>query len=139
LKPSASGVILTPKERAMAQTFSTVKLSSQLVDEARQEAELLQRSIAGQIEHWARLGRAVENAEGFSIARVRQALTGELKIEALADDEQDAFFAGLGDAFEAPSPDLEAGYARLGEQGRAARVQRRKRSGPARGAKKSAA
>lgn len=122
----------------MAQTFSTVKLSSLLVDEARQEAELLHRSIAGQIEHWVRLGRAVENAEGFSIARVRQALAGELKLETLADDEQDAFFAGLGGAFESPSPELAGGYARLGEQARAARAQGHKRGGRA-GSKKSAA
>src|ERR1700740_1318887 len=110
----------------MAQTFSTVKLPSELVDEARREAEFLHRSIAGQIEHWARLRRAVENAEGFSIARVRQARAGELKVEALAEAEQDAFFADLGAAFEAPSSELSTGYARLGEQARAARAGRRK-------------
>jgi len=120
----------------MAQTFSTVKLSSRLVDEARREAELLHRSIAGQIEHWARLGRAIENAEGFSIERVRQTLAGELKIENLGEAEQDAFFANLGAAFEAPSPELEAGYALLGEQARKARAGRRP---TARSAKKSAA
>jgi ParD-like antitoxin of type II bacterial toxin-antitoxin system len=119
----------------MAQTFSTVKLPSPLVDEARREAELLHRSIGGQIEHWARLGRAVENAEGFSIARVRQAIAGELKIDELADAEQDAFFADLGAGFDAPSPEFTAGYARLGEQSRAARARRRK----AGTAKKSAA
>jgi hypothetical protein len=123
----------------MAQSFSTVKLPSQLVDEARREAELLHRSIAGQIEHWARLGRAIENAEGFSLDRVRRALAGELKIEDLADQEQDAFFADLGGAFEAPSPEIAAGYARLGEQARAARVGRRKPSAQPRGSKKSAA
>jgi hypothetical protein len=37
-----------------------VKLSDQLVDEARQAGEDNDRSLAGQIEHWARLGRAVE-------------------------------------------------------------------------------
>jgi hypothetical protein len=122
----------------MAQNFSTVKLSSQLVDEARREAELLHRSIAGQIEHWARLGRAVENTEGFSLDRVRRALAGELKIETLGDDEQDAFFADLGGAFEAPSPELEAGYARLGERGRTARARRREAAAAPRGSKSAA-
>lgn len=37
-----------------------VKLSDALVLDARLTAELAERSIAGQIEYWARLGRAVE-------------------------------------------------------------------------------
>jgi hypothetical protein len=110
----------------MASNFSTVKLNSHLVDEARREAELFHRSIAGQIEHWAKLGRAIENAKGFSIERVRTALAGELKIEDLSGEEQDAFFSDLGDQFESPSPELKAAYAQLGEDRRAARVRRRK-------------
>ncbi len=37
-----------------------VKLSDDLVTDARTTAAIASRSIAGQIEHWARLGRAVE-------------------------------------------------------------------------------
>ena len=37
-----------------------VKLSSELVLDARLTGEASQRSIAGQVEHWARLGRAVD-------------------------------------------------------------------------------
>ena len=37
-----------------------VKLSDALILDARLSAEVFQRSIAGQIEFWARLGRAVE-------------------------------------------------------------------------------
>ncbi len=37
-----------------------VKLSDKLMLEARLVAEESQRSIAGQIEHWARLGRAMD-------------------------------------------------------------------------------
>lgn len=37
-----------------------VKLSDALVLDARMTAELAERSIAGQIEFWARLGRAIE-------------------------------------------------------------------------------
>jgi ParD-like antitoxin of type II bacterial toxin-antitoxin system len=37
-----------------------VKLSDDLVKEARQEAEVTDRSLTSQIEHWARLGRKVE-------------------------------------------------------------------------------
>jgi len=37
-----------------------VKLSDALVVEARTIAKMADRSIAGQIEHWAQLGRAIE-------------------------------------------------------------------------------
>ena len=37
-----------------------VKLSDELVCDARQTAELTERSIAGQIEFWAQLGRSLE-------------------------------------------------------------------------------
>lgn len=37
-----------------------VKLSDHLILEARRVAEESQRSLAGQIEHWARLGRAID-------------------------------------------------------------------------------
>lgn len=38
-----------------------VKLSDDLVRDAREEAKATDRSITSQIEHWARLGRNVEN------------------------------------------------------------------------------
>jgi len=37
-----------------------VKLSDELVLDARLTSEVAQRSIAGQIEYWAQLGRAIE-------------------------------------------------------------------------------
>ena len=38
-----------------------VKLSGALVEEARQCAKIFHRSLTGQIEHWAAIGRAVES------------------------------------------------------------------------------
>ena len=38
-----------------------VKISDALMMDARANAKLSDRSIAGQIEHWARLGKAVES------------------------------------------------------------------------------
>lgn len=37
-----------------------VKLSDELVESAREEAASTDRSITGQIEHWAKIGRSVE-------------------------------------------------------------------------------
>ncbi|MEQ1912430.1 MAG: hypothetical protein ABMA15_26650 [Vicinamibacterales bacterium] len=41
-----------------------VKLSDALVESARAEAATTDRSITGQIEHWARIGRSVEAVLG---------------------------------------------------------------------------
>ncbi|HEY3889921.1 MAG TPA: hypothetical protein VGL73_15195, partial [Caulobacteraceae bacterium] len=68
----------------------------------------------GQIEHWARLGRAIEEA-GLPLARVRQALEGSLKVEALSRIEQDQVFALLGERLRNPAAPVRAGYAALGE------------------------
>jgi hypothetical protein len=98
----------------MASNFSTVKLAAGLVNEARREAELLNRSLGGQIEHWARLGRAIENAPGFTLERVRDTLEGRLDAPALSVQEQDSLFEQLGDRFAAPSETVRARYAALG-------------------------
>jgi len=51
-----------------------VKLSDQLVLDARITSEIAQRSIAGQIEFWAQLGRAIEPLlEGAQAMALRQA------------------------------------------------------------------
>jgi hypothetical protein len=50
-----------------------VKLSDALVLDARLAAEPLQRSIAGQVEFWARLGRSVDLVlEGHQVLRLAQ-------------------------------------------------------------------
>ena len=98
----------------MASNFATVKLASGLVDEARREAELLNRSLGGQIEHWARLGRAIENLPGFTLERVRDTLDGRLDAPGLSVQEQDSLFEHLGEQFAAPSETVRARYAALG-------------------------
>lgn len=46
-----------------------VKLSTELVLAAREEAKVSDRSITAQIEHWATLGRAAERRLSFDEAR----------------------------------------------------------------------
>jgi hypothetical protein len=51
-----------------------VKLSDDLVLDARLAGELLERSIAGQIEFWAQLGRAMEPLlQGTTVMALRKA------------------------------------------------------------------
>ena len=45
-----------------ASTFSSVKLPSALVAQARDAAQPMRRSVAGQVEYWATLGRIVEHS-----------------------------------------------------------------------------
>ena len=87
--------------------FSTVRLNSELIEAARGEADLLHRSLGGQIEHWARLGRAIEDV-GLPLKRVRQALEGSLRIEALSRVEQDQLFDLLGGRFRNPPEAVRA-------------------------------
>lgn len=42
--------------------FTSVKLASALVDDARAAAFTMRRSVASQIEYWATLGRSLESA-----------------------------------------------------------------------------
>jgi hypothetical protein len=93
---------------------ASIKLSSDFVEEARREAEVLHRSVGAQVEHWAKLGRAFENTPGFDIRKVRGVLEGRLKIEDLTAAEQDKFFEELGDSFDRPNPRVDAYYAELG-------------------------
>ena len=48
---------------SQAQTaFASVKLPTALVDQAREAAQPMRRSVAGQVEYWATLGRIVEHS-----------------------------------------------------------------------------
>src|SRR5436190_20017564 len=98
----------------MAANHASTKLSSAFINEARKEAEVLHRSVIAQVEHWARLGRAFENAPGVAIDRVRGALTGRLKVEDLAAVEQEAFYDGVFGQLNGPDQALSDHYAALG-------------------------
>ena len=55
-----------------------VKLSDELVESAREEAANTDRSITGQIEHWAKIGRSVETVSWIApvLLRVLRVLRG---------------------------------------------------------------
>lgn len=58
----------------MAQpAFASVKLPGALVEQARQAAQPLRRSVASQIEYWATLGQIVEHT-GLSVQEARAAI-----------------------------------------------------------------
>ncbi|MFM2287710.1 MAG: hypothetical protein RL684_853 [Pseudomonadota bacterium] len=75
-------------------TLASIKLSTNLVDAARADAAVFHRSIGGQVEHWANIGRAIEASPGYTLDRVRAALAGEFDAELLTVEER-AFFDDL--------------------------------------------
>lgn len=77
--------------------FASVKLPTQLVQQAKEAAQPLRRSTAGQIEYWATLGRVVEHSgltaqeardaiERYEVA-AKEARAGRVHAEAAAADE----------------------------------------------------
>lgn len=58
---------------ATPSNFSSVKLPAQLVNQAKEAAQPLRRSTAGQIEYWATLGRVAEQS-GLTAQEAREAI-----------------------------------------------------------------
>ena len=100
----------------MATNHASIKLSRDLVEDARRHAEIMHRSVGAQVEHWARMGRLYENAPGVTVNQVRTALERGRKLEDMTRDEQDAFFADLGDYMAHPDQATADYYAALGAQ-----------------------
>jgi hypothetical protein len=52
----------------------SVKIADEEMEIVRKESAVQSRSIAGQIAHWLRIGRAIERSPTFDYARFRAAL-----------------------------------------------------------------
>ena len=64
---------MSASSSSSSSSFSSVKLSSVLVSQAREAAAPMRRSVAGQIEYWATLGRIAE-ASGLTVSEAREAI-----------------------------------------------------------------
>ena len=122
---------------------TAIKLTDEFVELARGEGRVMGRSIAGQVEHWARLGRALERAPGFDYERIRAVLSAQASFDGLRADEQSVALAALEAELEKPPPPQREKefFARLrasgapiyGERGALeARSRKRRRPTPAR-------
>lgn len=83
-----------------------VKLSDELVESARYESEIYSRSMTQQIEHWARIGRAVERTGAYG-DRVRAALQADLEFDALTAEEKLSYLSQLERQIHMPSGDRD--------------------------------
>jgi len=100
----------------------SVKIADDEMRVIREEANVQNRSIAGQIVHWVRIGREIERSSSFDYARVRAALAAELSPDDLTPEENVVWFDELDDYMADPGADSQvaAAFKRLGEQSGAA-------------------
>ena len=60
---------------------STFRISDDLVRDARKQSRIDHRSLAGQIEYWARIGKAAEENPDFTLALIMETLVGSKKMD----------------------------------------------------------
>lgn len=86
---------------------ASIRISDSLYQAAEQEAALMHRSLAMQVEHWASLGRALENS-GIGLETIRAMAGGE--------EGQDRILRRFKQAAqETGRADVRAGRARAGD------------------------
>ena len=61
---------------------TTVKLSDEIISKARITSKALNRSLAGQIEYWARVGKLVEENPDLTYEFIKDILIAEKEVEA---------------------------------------------------------
>lgn len=55
-------------------TSTSIRIDQQLYDQARREAQIEHRTIAGQVEYWAKVGRAALDNPDLPVSFVAEAL-----------------------------------------------------------------
>ena len=73
----------------------SIKISDEEMNLVRPAAKLHSRSVAGQVEHWLRIGRAIEQSKFFSYQNIKNALLGLKNVDDLSLEEQEVYFQEL--------------------------------------------
>jgi len=92
---------------------TSVRLPDELVDQARRDANVFSRTVSGQIEHWLKLGLALEATPGLTLDRVRAALETRLDPDELEAAEREIYEDLLGQSLDNTSDQEEAYFAGL--------------------------
>jgi len=95
----------------------SIKLGDDIMKIVRRESELQSRSIAGQIAHWVRIGRAIEKSGNFDHARITAALGGAIETADLTDEEKDVWLDSFVEKMGQPGSDEDAFFARRRQLG----------------------
>ena len=70
---------------------TAVRISEELVDEARKFSRIDHRSLTGQIEHWAKIGKCAEENPDLTYSLIKEILMG---IEELEQGEKSEYKFG---------------------------------------------
>lgn len=85
----------------MAETADRVtRFAADLLDAAAAEGARQSRSAKQQLDHWARVGRAVSSGQTAARRRVEAALAGELELADLSEEEGVVFNAEISASIE---------------------------------------
>jgi hypothetical protein len=95
------------------QMGKALKISDADYEVLREAAAVNSRSLTGQLEHWMRIGRAVERDPSIAYSRIEQALRGLLSPDDLDIAEQDAFFEQFTERMGAPAAGEVSFFAKL--------------------------
>ena len=95
----------------------SIKISNTEMDVLRDESKLFGRSIAGQAEHWMRIGRAIEQSGHFNYKKIQAVLKGTLNPDHLNRDEQEVYLDDFIDAMKQPQPEMDKYFADRNEVG----------------------
>lgn len=60
---------------------TAVRISEELVDEARKFSRIDHRSLTGQIEHWAKIGKCAEENPDLTYSLIKEILMGIEELE----------------------------------------------------------
>lgn len=60
---------------------TTVRISEELVNEAKKFSRIDHRSLTGQIEHWARMGKCAEENPDLTFSLIKEILIGVEELE----------------------------------------------------------
>ena len=61
--------------------MATVRISEELLNDAKKYSRIDHRSLAGQIEHWARMGKCAEENPDLSYTPIKEILIGLEELE----------------------------------------------------------
>ncbi|MDE2410324.1 MAG: ParD-like family protein [Sphingomonadales bacterium] len=89
----------------------SIKLADDIMKIVRRESELQSRSVAGQVAHWVRIGRAIEQSGHFDHAKITAALAGKIETTALTGEEKDVWLDSFVEKMGQPGPDEKSHFA----------------------------
>lgn len=90
----------------------SIKISDDEMMLLRKEADVSSRSIAGQAEHWLRIGRAIERSSAFNYQHIKEVLAGLANPDELSAEEQEVFFEEFSDSMWEVTSEQDAFFAK---------------------------